>query len=580
MKKHMQVVIGFMVLVLVSISSGWGIAGDLEPSADSAPTMPTLTCQNKELQRSIDWPGPRFFQDWDTGFFRFGPRRPSARRSTCAGIRGNGQYLFAHYGSLARHVEEYGAITCAAGGSSASITTFVLESIWANPNVHNCLGYRCRRLARDARIALMLKSFVGLVDTGLFEDAATLARLYQGVQDGNIVELLNGPLPEEGAEALVRLLSELGPLVNPELFELFANSPDPVWHAKDIIEGLQDGLNFIVNDPKVFLRTSVIDFNEFATLVGVYGSFYAGYGPADHEGMADWLDACSYPGLGLTWEEVAALPGTEGRTCGETFSDLFNAYREAYAEVGGPNRADDPVGIYLPVFGVTGVLTGEAITHWEEARAAWIAAEPIPFEPNFDDVGVGYWGQEHELRRMERNLDRWFTDLSSMKFEPLGSATWREALAASPAEPGFSPAVPLSGGLVSVGGWADPLRITPLEALGARYTVAINRRGGVQGSFTENVTRLLNASDEEITALYSSTDPASSFYVSLAEASGVWCTDWDAAGPDPNNLFNDAYNSPLITDERRFYFPRFDYWNIDFDIELPGCTPGIPITSE
>ncbi|NNE73490.1 MAG: hypothetical protein HKN26_07500, partial [Acidimicrobiales bacterium] len=91
------------------------------------------------------------------------PERPAARSSTCAGVRGNGQNLFAHYGSLARHVEEYGAITCVAGGSSGSITAFILESIWANPDVHNCRNDRpgCNRRGRDARMALLLKSVVG-----------------------------------------------------------------------------------------------------------------------------------------------------------------------------------------------------------------------------------------------------------------------------------------------------------------------------------------------------------------------------------------------------------------------------------
>ncbi|MDH3623925.1 MAG: hypothetical protein OEQ49_08620 [Myxococcales bacterium] len=507
---------------------------------------------------------------------QYTPRRPLATSTTCAGIRGNGQNLFAHYGALARHVEEYGAIQCAAGGSSGSITAFFVESIWASPQVHNCTGRRCRVRARDARMSLMLKSVVGLVDTGLFEDAATVNALVAGIQAGGIVELLEGPVPEDGVDALVRLLRDLGPLINPELFELFANSPDPVFHATDIIEGLQKGLQFIVDDPKVFLRTSVINFDAFATLVGVYGSFYASYGPADSDGVSAWLDACARPGIGLTWEEAAELPGTEGRTCGETFSDLFNAYREAFAELGGRNRADDPVGGYMPAFGVTGVLTGEAIVAWEEARAAWIAAEPIPFEPDFDDIGVGYWGQAGELRRMGRNLDRRYTDLISEQFVPLGSATWREVLSSSPAEPGFSPGVPLTSGFVSVGGWADPLRVTPLEALDARRTITINRLGGV-GGFTESVTRLLNASDAQIEALYSATDPASSFYVGLSEATGVWCTDWDGQGGDPNLLFNDAYNSPLITDDARFLWPRFGYENVGPNFSIGGCTPGVPV---
>ena len=101
----------------------------------------------------------------------FTPPRPNPASSTCAGIRGNGQNLFAHYGALARHVEEYGAVTCVAGGSSGSITTFLLESIWANPDVHNCARTALLAAATvTPRMALMLKSVIGLVDTGLFED--------------------------------------------------------------------------------------------------------------------------------------------------------------------------------------------------------------------------------------------------------------------------------------------------------------------------------------------------------------------------------------------------------------------------
>ncbi|MEM8610237.1 MAG: hypothetical protein AAGF92_24320 [Myxococcota bacterium] len=517
-----------------------------------------------------------FGDGWYNWHGDFVPFRPRAKDSTCAGVRGNGQNLFAHYGVLARQVEEYGAVTCVAGGSSGSITAFVLESIWANPDVHNCRRGRCGNRARDARMALLLKSFTGLVDTGLFEDVATVQALIEGVDAEDIPGLLQGPFPEEGVEALIRVLRDLGPLMNPEVFVLLATSPDPVFHATDIIDGLQKGLAFIVDDPKVFLRTSVINFDEVATLFGLYGSFYAGYGPADRAGFSRWLNRCARASRGMTWEELTELPGTEGRTCGETFSDLFNEYREAFLASDSANRVDDPVGAYLPAFGVTGVLTGDAITLWEEARAAWIAADPIPFEPDFDDIGVGYWGQERELRRMARRLDRDFDDLISEQFEPLGSASWREVLSSSPAEPGFSPAMPLSGGLVSVGGWADPLRVTPLIALGARRTITVNRRDGV-GGFTADVTSLLNASDEDLDALYSTTDPDSSFFIGLDDVTGVWCTDWDGQGGDPNLLFNDAYTSPLITDDRRFLRPRFDYPNVGPDFSIGGCTPGVPV---
>lgn len=503
--------------------------------------------------------------------------RPTAKQSTCAGIRGNGQNLFAHYGALARHVEEYGAITCAAGGSSGSITAFFMESMWANPLLHVCGSDEaaCSPEERDARYALMLKSVIGLTNAGLFEDVDTVGALVAGISAGNIVELLNSPLPQEGVEAFIRLLRDLGPLINQEVIELLLTSPDPVFHAKDIIDGLQKGIQFVVDDPRVFLRTSVVNFDAFATLLGSYGSFYAGYGPEDSAAVASWLDACAAPSVGLTWEETAQLPGSTGATCGTQFMQLFNEYRERFALQGGPNRAEDPVGDYFPAFGVTGVLKGDAIALWEEARAAWIAAAPIPFEPNFTDVGVGYWGRKGELKQMERRLSRRFDDLVSQQFTPLGSASWREVLSSSPAEPGFSPAVPLSSGFVSVGGWADPLRVQPLVALRANSVIAINRLGGV-GGFTADVTRLLNASEQDIDALYSTVDPSSSFFIGLDIATAVWCTDWDGQMSIPNLLFNDAYNSPLITTDLSLMEPRSGYPNVG-QFSIGGCTPGVGV---
>ena len=136
--------------------------------------------------------------------------------------------------------------------------------------------------------------------------------------------------------------------------------------------------------------------------------------------------------------------------------------------------------------------------------------------------------------------------------------------------------MPLDAGVVSVGGWADPLRVIPLDALGARRTITVNRLGGV-GGFTEQVTRLLNASDADVEALYSTTDPGSSFFIGLDRATGVWCTDWDSQGSDPNRLFDDAYSSPLITSDRRFLRPRNRYENVGADYVIAGCTPGVSI---
>ena len=84
-----------------------------------------------------------------------------AEPKLCAAIRGNGQLITAHFASLARITEHYGMVDAAAGGSSASITIFMTESIRKNPNVWDCGDYKFSECERAGRAALLLKSFPG-----------------------------------------------------------------------------------------------------------------------------------------------------------------------------------------------------------------------------------------------------------------------------------------------------------------------------------------------------------------------------------------------------------------------------------
>jgi hypothetical protein len=90
MKKYKQAGIVSMVLVMVSVFSSWAIAGDLEPTADPAPTMHSLediynlvanigtapvektgqtssyeTGDDGDLEEGIAWPSPRFIDNGD-----------------------------------------------------------------------------------------------------------------------------------------------------------------------------------------------------------------------------------------------------------------------------------------------------------------------------------------------------------------------------------------------------------------------------------------------------------------------------------------------------------------------------------
>ena len=65
-----------------------------------------------------------------------------------------------------------------------------------------------------------------------------------------------------------------------ELIELLRTSPDPLFHAEDILEA--SGGDFSVNnDPLVFIRPYLLNFRALVEAVDVAASFYAGLAPID-----------------------------------------------------------------------------------------------------------------------------------------------------------------------------------------------------------------------------------------------------------------------------------------------------------
>ncbi len=502
-----------------------------------------------------------------------GFRRPQPWEGVCVGIRGNGPRLWAHFSSLARISEEFGEISAAAGGSSGSLSVFVTESIRANPLIRDCGGRACNRRERAERQALLFKSIEGLQQAGLLEDVLLVAALAQAIEDQGLLELLESPeTAAEGLAALIDLLSDpaVQQILNPELRFLLEQSPDPLFHARDIADSLAGGLSFEVDDPTVFVRPGVVNFAAFAEIVGRLGSFLAGVGPVDQAGLASYLDACAGPGRGLEWPAVAALPAPGG-TCGEQFADLFDAFRAGLTP-DSPSRLDDPIGRFLPALVTTSVLEGDAVPAFQSAKDQYFAAQPVDaLGIAFEDVGFGYWGRERELGRVELLLRLFFRDAKSRKFTRIDAAPWREILQYSPAEPGHSRAVELPDGRVSAGGWTDPVPSQVLRSLGCLRIVLVNRRDGI-GSFTTDVATLLGASPADLDALYELSDPHSGFTTALRTADGVWCTDWDAPDTfDIRALSAQGWSPPLETSVPRF----LRYENASRDIDIPGCSPGV-----
>ena len=484
------------------------------------------------------------------------------RPTVCAAIRGNGELIFAHFGALARIVEHYGPLDGAAGGSSASITMFLTESMQMNPALRACPAGPCTRLEAGARLGLMYKSLqgyaAGLTDTDEGIAFKQLAPIVQKAMDQGIGALFDAQQFLQAKDALLQLFQsdELRDLVNGEVRSLLTESLDPIYHVKDIWAGLTGFGSFSADTPRILVRPGILDFAGLARKLGRIGSFYAAYGPDVTDAWRTWLDACALPTRGLGWTAAAATPTDQG-TCGERFTTLMSDYRTALLanEGGFPSRVDDLVGGTLPVLVSTSVLTGGAVQAFALARAQYLAATPEELAVSFGDVKFGYWGSPEALGTVVQN-PMGYTDAKTAKWLSLGQVPWARALSLSPAEPGLARAMPIDPDAIdpdriSAGGWSDLHPVLVLRNLGCDKVIYITRRGG-ESNFAQAVARLLGMSDAAQQALYD-LGADSAYRRSLEAADAVWCTDWnEQSGLDLPGITADAYDAPMETTDPAF----------------------------
>lgn len=497
----------------------------------------------------------------------------------CVGVRGNGPAITAHFAALGRFTEHYGLPAGGAGGSSGSISLFFLESVSMNPLIETCGDRPCTTAERNDRAGLLFKSLLGYLDVLFMGDEAlafgVLSDIIGRVAMEGITSLFTTD-PTAALDALRTLLEspDLRDLVNQEVLDLLTGD-HPIAHGRDIAGALTAAASFDASDPTIFVRPGVLDFAAFARKLGRIGSFLAAYEPVDRVAMDAWLSECATAGHGLTWFEIAGLPATSG-TCASAFADLASDYRTTLLadEASYASRADDEVGANARVLVTTSVLEGDAITAWQAARAAYLATDPVTLTVNFDDVRIGYWGSPEDLAAVLAN-PRGFTDVKTMKATSLGQATWAEVLSYSPAEPGLARALELPDGRISAGGWSDLQPTLVLQNMGCDEVVYLTRRGGNSG-FATGVATLLGMSEAQRLELFEFGNPDSAASLSLSEADGVWCTDWDAfEAAQVAELTNDAHGAPFQTSVPYFTDAADPYANIVSSADQPGCTFGI-----
>lgn len=507
----------------------------------------------------------------------------SADLSLCVGIRGNGPRLFAHFPALARIVEAFGPIQGMSGGSSGTVTAFVLESISSNPLVVQCGEETCCSFDEQrARISFFLKSVEGLpADSVDFSDSLGLVLgkiLVQGIPTR--LQSTNRTVQEGAVDDLIVILedaqgdgNEAASLINPDLIDLLENSPDPVYHANDIITASSGDFS-VKGDPLVFIRPYLLNFDGASEFLDVVASFFSGFDPVNTVAMSKLLQNCATASLGLKWAEIKFLQATEVTTCGEDFVALFEAFVDERTS-SHPTRLDDPLGSTIATLINTSVLLGAGYNLWNDAVETYKKADPVNhpvlFEPGFGDVKFGYYGDRRSLNRIRARLSNLFDDTKTERFLSMGEVPWREVLRRSPAEPTLSNGVPIiEAASVTLGGWVDMTPSQVLTAMGCDRIILVNRPDGI-GSFVVDVASLLGINQEGLDDLFDLEDPESAWMTSLSAADASICADWDAPnGTDVEALADAGYEGPLLSDDPCILALRVGATNEE---RIVGCSP-------
>lgn len=507
----------------------------------------------------------------------------------CVAARGNGPFFWTHFAGLARILEHYGVPDGISGGSSGSITSFFYESVLMNPVLRQCSSGACTDQELGVRAALQFKSMLAYFAMLGGTDEAMALKTLLPLADRVKTLGLEGALASGGppaALAMNTLLNskDIRDIANQELVELLKTSPNPGYHAQETWKLIQGLGKWTVEDKLVFFRPGPIDFRKAARKFARLAGFYAGYGPYDVPAAKAWLDACAPPSKGLLWEQIAPLPGPNGATCGAAFDTLLKTWRTKFIanEATFPSRADDKVGgtPYVHTLVPVAILEGAtAADEFKTEKEKYFKAQPIDFNVSFGDIKIGYYGRPEDLTRVAAN-ERGYTDLKTQKLVAMNQATWTEALAYSPAEPGLTRLQEMSPARIGASGWFELFPTTVLRNIGCQEVVYLTRPAE-EGEYPRGVARGLGMKPDEEKALYDLSfapgTPVSSLGLAISEASAVACMDWGPSQPlDAVGQFTMGYNAPYEVRTPFFTQAADPAPNAVGSAGMRGCTVGAP----
>lgn len=553
--------------------------------------------------------------------------------SYCVALRGNGESEPSHWGALAQLIEKRGLPSRAAGGSSATVTFFWLDAMMQNSEIQDLNDQE-----KAAAVSLMLKSLLGFTqEMSKTQDGKNLTLFLgeaQKLKDSfNKKDSTDGDLKNyvtklkslsqfvdsqnwESATKLIQKGSNWG-LINLNTVNDIAtaikekNKNLSLFLISELKTSIQVfGAFNAATDNNLFFRSGVIDFKQLSSAFAKVAAFYSTKN-ATSETKELWrrfFSDCSGNTENLSWPQIQS----QKPFCEDHLHIIFDKYFQdsTNVQVAADELLNQEIGKSLNVIATTAVITNSSVDEVDQAFKDYREQMRSDFGKSFylknanatngfdaGEVKFGYWGEKKILQAIERGLKENFSDPKSARFFPLGSATWRDILAISPAEPGLAPLQKFNTSygqkLYSAGGWSDLHPILALKASGCENVIYVTRKGG-ESLFAQGIAkRLLNldrswnflettpkekAQQNSIinnegdpadlqslwSNLYNLGNPNSAFNQSIKNASEVLCTNWNDFDVKSQfiELIEDSYRSPLIKISKQLKQTG----------KIPGCT--------
>jgi hypothetical protein len=516
----------------------------------------------------------------------------------CVAIRGNGENVGAHWASLSRLIDENGLPEAMAGGSSASITQFLVNSVAGNPSVAKETNPEKKR----KKAALLVKSFSEFfADMGQTEESTSAqAFMTELGRDGStLADKLRRLASGSGGVSAGQLSSALQkfyPLLNPEITQGLLTRP--AFFKGEVNNAVKVFGQFdAVEDKNLFIRPGLVDFKEAAVNFGTVADFYEGNtDPQTAKELENFTEQCADSLHRKHWGDLPN-DGCKAR---------FRRIAANYLKQGDfKHRAlFEPVGKHIKSIPTTALVQGEAVNRYQDLKTSYSLGETnrdySDFKVDFErELKFGYFTNDGDSlkRGLAPRASR--GDLKSAKFEAIPNENWFGVLATSPAEPGLASlqpipqnasreqvlaerrkpvtqrwnGLPYRRGVLSAGGWSDLHPTAVLKASGCKRVVYITRKDG-EAVFGQQIFIRLTGTESEVpfwkelktnnnagwrvsgetersawNRLYNYGNPQSSFNQALGSADIAYCTDWNRFSPfngEGPAMEKEAYLAPTL----------------------------------